>query len=81
MLKAFGNHPQRQGLDLGHRLASVSAVAEYAGQCWHFRQPAAVVLALELDRERHLTTLHPGRLAQQAREADGADSLWHNPGC
>jgi hypothetical protein len=62
MLKAFGNHAQREGLNLGDGLTAVSAVAEHAGQCRHLCDPATVVFAFKLNREGHRITLHPGWL-------------------
>ena len=46
MLEAFGNHAQREGLDLSHSLVAVSAIADHARQRRHFCEPAAVVFAL-----------------------------------
>lgn len=59
MLEAFGNHAQRESLDLRHSLAAVSAVAEHAWQRGHFCEPATIIFPLELNGEGHNTTLHP----------------------
>ena len=48
MPKALGDHAHCQGLELGHRLIAVSAIAGHARQCRHFGEPTTVVFALKL---------------------------------
>lgn len=69
MLEAFSNHPQSQGLYLGHGLAAVGTVAEHTGQCGHLGEPAAVVFLFQLDREGHEFTLHLDRLPYKLKRA------------
>ena len=51
MLKALGDHAHCQGLELGHRLIAVSAIAGHARQCRHFGEPTTVVFALKLNEK------------------------------
>jgi hypothetical protein len=54
MFEAFGDHAKRQSLHAGNGLVTVNAVAHDANQRRHFGQPAAIVLALDLDRKNHV---------------------------
>jgi hypothetical protein len=79
MLKAFSNHPQSQGLYLGHGLATVGAVAEHTRQCGHLGEPAAVVFLLQLDREGHEFTLHLDRLPNKRLQPTAAGRIMRPP--
>ena len=45
--------PERQRLDPGDGVGPSLAVTQSSGEIRHFRQPPAVVLAVEFDPERH----------------------------
>lgn len=53
VLEAFGNHAQRKCLHAGDGFVPVRAVAHDAGQGGYFRDPAAVLLALQFNSESH----------------------------
>ena len=60
MLEAFGNYSERQCLDAGNRLVAVGAVAHDAGEGGNFRDPAAVLLALQFNGESHAANVPSG---------------------
>ena len=68
MFEAFGDHTKRKGLHAGDCFVAVSAVAHDARQRRHFRQPAAVVFAFDLDRKNHSRTVPSGRLSNKRME-------------
>jgi hypothetical protein len=51
VFNALGNHPKRQRRRLAARFHTGRAVAEHAGQGWHFRQPTAVIFVFGFDAE------------------------------
>ena len=53
MLQTFGNHAEGQRLNAGDGFVAILAVGHNAGQRGHFSEPAAIVFALDFDRERH----------------------------
>ena len=65
MLQSLRDHAQREGLHFGHCLGSAGSVAKDARQGRHFSQPTPVLFALELDRESHSITIHPGRVRNE----------------
>jgi len=60
VFETLGYHAEGQGLDARDSLIAVRAVAHDTGQAWHFRHPTAVILALELDRKNHASTVTSG---------------------
>lgn len=70
MLEAVGDYAQRQCLDPGNRLVAVRAVAHDAGEGGYFRDPAAVLLALQFNRESHATNVPSGSAARGASRRD-----------
>ena len=57
MFEAFSDDAESQRLDFCNSLIAVCAVTHDTRQRRHFRQPSAVVLALELDRKSHSRTV------------------------
>jgi len=57
MFKAFRDDPESQGLNARNGLVSILAVAQDAGQRWHFGNPPAVVFTFKLDGEGHAGTV------------------------
>jgi hypothetical protein len=53
MFEAFGDDAEGEGLNTGHGVVAVAAVAQDARQGRHFGQPPPVLFALEFDGERH----------------------------
>ena len=80
MLEPFRDDAEGQGLHLGDGLVAVLTVAQDPRQVRHLSEPTAISFAFEFDRERHPGTVDPRSAAQQAREADGGQHLWQNPG-
>jgi hypothetical protein len=60
MLKALGNYAQRQRLDTRDRFVAILAVRQDARESGHFRDPAAVVFALDFNGERHAGNVPSG---------------------
>jgi hypothetical protein len=53
MLQALGNHAEGQRLDAGDGLIPVLTIGHDARQRGYLGEPAAVVFALNFNRERH----------------------------
>lgn len=53
MLKSLRDHAQGERLDPGDGFVAVLTVAHHSRQRGHFGEPAAVILAIELNREGH----------------------------
>lgn len=53
MLETLRDDPEGERLHAGNGFIPVPAVGQDARQCWHFGDPATVVLAFNFDRERH----------------------------
>jgi hypothetical protein len=53
MFEAFCDDAEGEGLNAGHGIIAVAAVAQDARQGGHLGQPAPVLFALEFDGERH----------------------------
>jgi hypothetical protein len=68
VFEALGYYAESQGLDTRNSLIAVRAVAHHTGQAWHFRHPTAVILALELDRKNHGSTVTSGPLSNNRLE-------------
>ncbi len=50
VVKALGEHPQRQGLCASHSLVSILTVGEDTGKLLDLRDPAAVAFPVQLNR-------------------------------
>jgi hypothetical protein len=63
LFETLGNHPESQGLHAGDGFIAVGAVAHHTRQGGHLGDPAAVILAVDLDRKNHAAycTIRPGR--------------------
>jgi hypothetical protein len=68
MLEALGNHAERKGLYPRDRFIAIGPVAHHAGQAGYLGKPAAVVLALNLNRKNHAGTVPTGRLSNKRLE-------------
>ena len=60
VFKAFGNHAKRQGLDARDGFIAVGPVAHHAGQARDVGEPAAIILAFNLNRKNHAGTVPSG---------------------
>lgn len=70
MLQTFGNHAQGERLYAGDGFVSVLAVGHDAGQGGHLGEPAAIVFALDFNRERHGGNVPFGPAVQQGAAPD-----------
>lgn len=75
VFEALSDHAQGKGLHAGDCFVAVGSVAHHAGQGRHLGEPAAVVLALDLDRKNHDRTVPSGPAVYQANGADGVSTL------
>ena len=64
MLEAFGKDPERERLNSGDCFITTRGIADRAREVGNFRNPAAVVLALEFDRKAHA---HGGQCSTEER--------------
>jgi hypothetical protein len=72
MLEALGDDAEGERLDASDRLVSVLTVGHNARQCRDFGQPAAIVLSLDFNRERHNGNVPSGPAVQQGAAPDAA---------
>jgi hypothetical protein len=63
MFEAFSDNTKGQGLDSGDSFIAARTVTHDAGQGGHFSQPAAIGLALKLDRKSQVGTVTFGPAA------------------
>ena len=70
MFEALGDNTKGQRLHQGYRFVAVNAVAHHPRQRGNLGQPAAVVLALDLNRKHHGRTVPSGPALSQATGAD-----------
>lgn len=71
MLEPLGDDPEGERLHARDRFVTVNGIAHDARQVSYFRQPTAVVLALQLDCEGHVINVPSVPAASQA--------LWPTP--
>ena len=58
MFEPFSEHSEREGLNPGNGLIPTRSVAQHTRQVWDLCDPAAILLAVELDRETDAHDAH-----------------------
>ncbi len=75
VLQSVSNDAESQRLHPGDGVFSIRAVAHHAGEVGHFRQPATVVLAFELNTQGHPATVAPGLRSHKRLQPAAASEI------